>query len=91
MSDGKRYHRVDIVEAARKRFGSKPALVNGGRSHGLALEEVNGELRIRTVGGPMRELVVDGVKHLIEQEVKVYAGPFNSLAEAAKYFGVKPR
>lgn len=84
-------HRTDIVEAARKRFGKKPALASGCRSSGLALEEVDGAFRIRTVGGPVRELVIDGVHHLIERDVKFYAGPFASLAEAAKFFGVKPR
>ena len=91
MSAAKKYYRTDIVKAAIKRFSKKPALASGARSSGLALEELNGELRVRTVGGPMRDLIIDGVRHLLEKDVKVYAGPFNSLAECAEFFGVKKR
>ena len=82
MSGKLTYYRTDIVEAAVKRFGKKKK---------LALEEVNGEFRIRTIGGPMRELWVDGVRHLLEKDVETVAGPWKTLAEAAKHFGVKPR
>ncbi|TAL42391.1 MAG: hypothetical protein EPN91_08405 [Salinibacterium sp.] len=77
-----KYHRTDIVEAAIKRFGKRKK---------LALEEVGGLFRVRSVGGPMREVVIDSVRHLIERDVVTYAGPFNSLAECAQFFGVKKR
>lgn len=77
-----KYHSEDIVAAAAKRYGKRRK---------LALEELGGEFRIRSVGGPMRDLVIDGVRHLVERDVTTYAGPFKSLAEAAQFFGVKKR
>ena len=78
----KKYHRADIVQAAVKRFGKKWK---------IALEELPlGKFRIRTVGGPMDDLIIDGIRHLIERDVQTLAGPFDSLAEIAQHFGVKP-
>lgn len=82
MSASPKYHRTDIVEAAVKAHGKRRK---------LAFEELDGTFRIRTIGGPVRELNIDGVRHLIEKDVETVAGPWKSLAEAAEHFGVKKR
>ena len=84
MATPLRYHRIDIVEAASKKFGIKMSRI--------ALEEVNGEFRVRSMAGPTEEHVsIDGVHHIYEKNVKTYAGPWKTLAEAAAFFGVKKR
>lgn len=82
-SPKKKYHRADIVQAAVKRFGKKWK---------IALEEWPlGKFRIRTIGGLMSDITIDGVRHLVEKDVQTLAGPFDSLAEIAQHFGVEPR
>ena len=85
MSSGskKKYHRADIVQAAIKKFGKKWK---------IALEEWPlGKFRIRTIGGLMSDITIDGVRHLVEKDVQTLAGPFDSLEKAAKFFGVEKR
>jgi len=76
-----KYYRTDVLTAAKKHFGRKQ----------LALEEVDGVFRIRTVRDSFKkEVVIDGIRHLYEDS-KTLAGPWKTLADAAKFFGVKQR
>lgn len=77
------YHRADIVQAAIVKFATKK----------LALEEMNGEFRIRSVRTPI-EFGWDEerkVRTAYETNVRTFAGPFKSLAELAQALGVEKR
>ena len=78
-----KYHHSDIVQAAIKRYRTKQ----------LALEEVNGTFRIRTVRTSI-EFGYDAVRNVrtaYETNVRTLAGPFGSLTEMAKFLGVENR
>ncbi len=77
-----RYSRSEIVQAAVKVHSTKH----------LALQEwPESTFIIRRIREPMHEYrTPDGVKHLYE-DLRVLSGPFKSLGEVAKNYGVSAR
>ena len=78
-----RYYRMDILQAAKKKYGANQ----------IAFEEMDGVFRIRSVRTPL-EFGFDverGVRTAYETSVRTHGGPWGSLAEAAQFFGVEKR